>query len=45
MMPVFFLTNEIYDFILTSRIYPPSDQPQGLWRGFVFYGTFFFDRR
>jgi hypothetical protein len=33
----FFLTNEISNFILTMRIYPPSDQPKGLWRGFVFY--------
>jgi len=36
----FSLTNEISIFILKPRIYPPSDQPKGLWRGFVFYDIY-----
>jgi hypothetical protein len=35
----FFLTNKFSDIIMHISIYPPSDQPQGLWRGFVFYVT------
>ena len=36
----FFLTNETSNFISTLCIYPPSDQPKGLWRGFVFYDIY-----